>query len=254
VAWPEEPTLEALLAAEADRLLRERSLGLKGLARAAVEQARPYLEVAHRVDWSAVPLVVGAEATGALRLGDDRSTRTIRFRADRVDLVGDGERLFTDYKTGAPPSGKRTRTALREWVAAGERLQAAAYVHGAGEGSLGRYLFLRPDLDDDSRTIIAPARDGQLRATFESTLRALLRAWDQGTFLPRLVEPDEDAEPPRCRSCRVAEACLRRDSGARARLRRWSEAIQADAAKKGLAESDGAFLGLWSLRRREPRE
>ncbi|MCP4653804.1 MAG: hypothetical protein GY856_00145 [bacterium] len=258
VAWPDPPALEALLAEEAERVLQERGLGLKGLGRAAVEQARPYLEAARQQDWpsAAGPAVLRVEAIDALRLRDEGSgrERPIRFRADRVDVTGEDLRLHTDYKTGAPPRArKQLRKSLLEWVAGGEWLQAAAYVHGAGAGSQGRYLFLRPDLAPESRAICVSADDRELRSVFEDSLRVLLRAWDEGAFFPRLVEPDQDLEPPRCRSCEVAEACLRRDSGARARLRRWTEARQEEGIRTP-SGSAAALLGVWNLRRKDRDE
>ena len=238
-AWPPPAELDALLAAETERVLGEQGLTLPGLARAAAELARPYLEAARQADWAeGGPAVRAVEAAGAVALEDrEGRRRRVRFKADRVD---DGP-VFTDYKTGtrgaARPEG---RDALLARVAGGQWLQAAAYAHGPG--AAGRYLFLRPDLDAALREVRMESADDELRAVFAGTARTLLAAWDAGVFFPRLLEPHDDVEPPRCRSCRVAEACLRRDSGARGRLRRWVE-VRREAG------ADDAFLDLWELYR-----
>ena len=46
----------------------------------------------------------------------------------------------------------------------------------------------------------------------------------------------------RCSFCRVAEACLRGDSGARRRLHGW-----ASEAGEGGGEAERAVLGVWRL-------
>ena len=65
----------------------------------------------------------------------------------------------------------------------------------------------------------------------------VLAAWDAGEFFPRLVD-EKGAEPDACRFCDVAEACLRGDSGARARLAAWTGAQHDDPS---------SLLALWRL-------
>lgn len=251
VVWPDEAELDRLLAEEAALVLSREGLGLKGLARAAAELARPYLAAAARLDWAgnARPVAVAVEAEEGLRLaGPGGRERRVRFRADRVDRQGPGL-IYTDYKTGSAkraPQGRRRE--LIAGVESGEWLQAAAYAHEPHPPREGRYVFLAPNADDGCRVLRAAPGDLELRGVFESTLGKLLAAWERGTFFPRLVEPDEDVEPPRCASCRVAEACLRRDSGARGRLRRWAEAASEEAERGALPEASEAFLDLWWLR------
>lgn len=256
VAWPDEAELEALLAEEAARLLSAEGLGLQGLARAAAELARPYLRVAARLDWAADggPVAVAVEAAETLRVtAGARRERRVRFRADRVDRAG-ADRVYTDYKTGAlaKPRQDRRRDLIAR-VESGERLQVAAYVHEPHPPRTGRYVFLRPDAEDGERELRATSGDPELRSAFEKTVGKLLAAWDRGIFFPRLVEPDEDLEPPRCSSCRVAEACLRRDSGARGRLRRWAESAPDEAEGGAAQETSDVFLDVWWLRSSSPR-
>jgi len=258
VPWPGDDELEDLLQAAALDVLQSEGLALPGLARAAAEQARPYLEVARQSAWpgDVAPSVEAVETRGELEARDTRGdVYRIGFRADRADLV-DGERHLTDYKTGRPISLHKTektrRRELLRAVAAGEKLQVMAYV--AGGAREGRYLFLRPELDESLWSWPLEAGDAEARRLFERALGALLDLWREGAFFPRLVEPDRDAEPRRCDYCEVAEACLRRDSGARRRLSRWAEALdpESDAqAPERVSDAEAALHGVWRLARRD---
>jgi hypothetical protein len=112
-------------------------------------------------------------------------------------------------------------------------------------------LYLRDDLDDEVRLFEAGPDDADLVAAFEATARTVFTASDAGTLFPRLVLADQDKEPRACDWCEVSAACLRGESGQRARLRRW-----ADAAERGV-ESDPtgrALFGLFAIGREpEPR-
>jgi hypothetical protein len=234
VGWPAAEELAALLQEAAVEVLSAEGLDLPGLARALASHALPFAEAARDFDWpepGATVAVAASEVEGELVLeggeGERRGLpRRLRFRADREDVV-DGHRRFTDYKTGKPLSEardawKRRRQLLGE-IRAGKRLQVVAYLLAAGgERALGRYLFLRPDLPRDAREVALEARDREARAAFAAAVRALLSAWDAGSFFPRLVDPAGRQEPPRCSLCTVAEACLRGDSGARRRLHQWA--------------------------------
>lgn len=247
-AWPPPEELEAVTTEEAVRVLEEHGLGLKGLVRAAVEQARPYLEAARRLDRTtpALPLL-NVESRGSVTVTDRKGAkRLVRFRADRLDAEGD-RRRYTDYKTGARPRGAGDRESVLGGVRAGRFFQAAAYVHDGGAEAEGRYLFLRPDLEETERVISISGGDRELLASFEESARKLLAAWDAGVFFPRLVAADEDVEPPLCRSCRFAEACSRRDSGARGRLRRFAERHREAAERGELDGVDRCLLDLYLL-------
>lgn len=249
-AWPAAREFDALLHREAERTLRDHAVGLAGLARAAAELARPHIESARRLDWTPeAPAVARVEASETLRVGGrEGRARRVGFRADRVDREGAGL-VYTDYKTGAARRTRRdARDELLARVLAGERLQAAAYVQGPGARA-GRYVFLRPDLDDGERVLRIDSGDPEVRGAFEASVGKLLDAWERGVFFPRLVEPDDDVEPRRCASCRVAEACLRRDSGARGRLRRWAQRRREEGTEAGAPETR-AFLAVWEMWKR----
>jgi hypothetical protein len=227
VAWPEPGELQALLLRAARKTVRKEALPLESYAHALARRAAAYVEAARRVDWSAEPpRVLGRELPGSWTFVDaEGSPREIRFTADRVDARGPSLWL-TDYKSGAPPATARNpgphADALRERIARGEMLQAAVYAAAAGERGAGRYLYLRPDLPDAVRELVAPAQPED-RARLLAAVGTLLAAWDAGAFVPRLREPARDQEPNGCRFCEVREACLRGDSGARQRLGAWAE-------------------------------
>jgi hypothetical protein len=109
----------------------------------------------------------------------------------------------------------------------------------------GCYVGLDPDpeLEADQRLLGARADDEELAEAFDASVRAVFGALDAGSLFPRLVKPDRDEEPSRCRSCEVKEACLRGDSGARARLAAWA----AQPPRKGLSRAERALLRLWLM-------
>ncbi len=259
-AWPPPADLADLLARHAESVAADHGIGVPGFPRALAEVARPYLEVARRIDWRAAdgpgPATVAVEAEGAVEVPDlSGRRRTVRFKADRADRAPGaapeaGGLLLTDYKTGRRALSRAVAAETRRAhfladVRSGRRLQAIAYALGAGSSAArGRYLFLHPELADEPalRSPSVEAGDEEFAEAFREAVVATLSAWDRGAFFPRLVEPDRDREPRRCEHCEVAEACLRGDSGARARLRDWAAAAKADG--------DPAFAaaaGVWAL-------
>lgn len=250
VRWPDDARLEVLLRETAAEVLRDEGIALADLVEVLVRRARPYLERARALDWDAPVPVLGVEVAGEIAVpgpGAPRDpARRLRFRADRVDAAPRGLRLV-DYKTGKPVSdGKRAATRRRhfgERVSAGKALQAVAYARAAGTGGAGRYLFLRPDVEDDAADVVAAADDTDLSRRLDAALGRLVAAWDRGGFAPRLVDRD-GTEPRACSFCDVAQACLRGDTGARRRLWEWVEAHR-DEPPEDPAES--ALLGLWQL-------
>lgn len=270
VPWPDAEELEAILQGRARRLLEEEGIALPGLARALAEAARPYVEAARDADWADGPVAaLAAEVDGSLEVTDDAGRpRTLRFRADRVDAVpGRRNATFrlTDYKTGRPLSTAKKETTRRDHflrqVDAGRRLQAVAYALAAGgrqpwrPDALGRYLFLRRDVEPEHREAAAWSSAVPFAEAFEAAVRTALAAWDAGAFFPRLVEPDRDEEPVLCRYCEVREACLRGDSGARRRLAAWAEARRQptlDLSDGSVSAAEAALLGVWRLPSKEP--
>ncbi|MFL6258859.1 MAG: PD-(D/E)XK nuclease family protein [Thermoanaerobaculia bacterium] len=247
IVWPDGRELEQWLYEESARLLEEEGIFLPGLARALAERARPMLDTARDVDWAtgAVP-VLATEAEGELDVGDTPGPlRHVLFQADRVDKAG-GLVIWTDYKTGRPISTARKpenrRRQFLERVRKGTNLQAVAYLLGSEGESKGRYLFLKPGLDDGDRELAVTNADEDFIQAFAAASEAVLAAWEAGSFFPRLVELDGRKEPARCGFCSVAEACLRNDSGARQRLHEWT-----GQGLEALAPEEGALLRVWRL-------
>jgi len=268
VPWPDDLRLTQALREEAERLLHEEGLGLSGLTEVLVRMAQPYLQMARQHDWpdgGSLPQVVGAETTGIVFVADGEGrTRSIRFKADRVDATEHGLRL-TDYKTGKPVSEginevTRSRNLFHQ-VTTGERLQAVAYALGAGGASDdGRYLFLKPDIPEVSRQVTVRSSDAPLAERFHRAVRTVLAAWDAGSFFPRFAEPNGRKPFEGCAYCAVAEACLRNDATYRTRLLRWLDDNQTTCGHddRPTSAQQRALLGLWRLRestrRWEPEE
>ncbi len=251
VAWPGPELFERILQDVCATVARKAGLALPGLGRVLAEQARPFLEVAERLAWAGEEIkVLVVEVAGTVQVTDAAERkRTISFRADRLDESDDGL-LFTDFKTGAPYSNAaRTGTRHDHFLRAvrqGRALQAAAYAAAAaGRPARGRYLFLRPDLEDDRRTFTVAAEDTDILTAFTAVVQAVLQAWDLGSFFPRLEQPDEPEEPRRCSVCEVRQACLRGDSGARRRLAGW--AARHAAGSGGVSPAEIALLAVWRL-------
>lgn len=249
VPWPAEEDLRIWTREEAARLLAEEGVFLDGLSRALAEQVGPRIAAARDSDWAdgTVP-VLKAEDEGNLNVLDSKGrTRLLRFRADRVDRLEDGNLRRTDYKTGQPISDKKKEDVRHRHflakVQAGSHLQGVAY-HLAGDGALGRYLYLREGLIDDARVFEVGPHDRDLIDAFGAAVRAVLAAWDAGTFFPRVVDPAGRNEPGRCRRCEVAEACVRGDSGSRLRLFEWADGLR---GVENPSPAAAALSGVWRL-------
>jgi hypothetical protein len=197
--------------------------------------------------------VLGAEVEGSVSVSDDAdASRSLSFKVDRADRLDGGLQLL-DYKTGKPVAQQKganfRRTTLLKRVREGALLQAAAYARAGRELGAreveGCYVGLAPDpeLEAEQRLVGASADDEEFSQAFDASLQAILGALDEGSLFPRLVEPDSDVEPPRCQSCALKEACLRGDSGARARLVAWT----AQPPRSGLSRAERALLRLWSV-------
>jgi RecB family exonuclease/superfamily I DNA/RNA helicase len=252
VSWPAEAELRRFLEEEAAGLLAKEGVFLSGLARALAEQVAPRLDAARDSDWAEGPVrVLRVEDEGELQVPDAQGRpRSVRFRADRVDLLEDGTLQRTDYKTGKPISKAKKEDVRHknflERVRSGANLQGVAY-HLAG--GVGRYLYLRPDVE--ARVFEAGSADQDLTEAFGAAVRAVLAVWDAGSFFPRVVDPAVNIEPGRCKVCEVAEACIRGDSGARTRLFEWAERMR---GVRDLPGAEAALLEVWRLPVKERRE
>jgi len=256
VGWPAPEVLAEHVRDAARDAARQAGWRLPMLARALADVLDGYLEVARSVDWdngaTTLP-VIGVEVKGSIEVADAvGARRSVFFRVDRAERLDDRVRL-TDYKSGKPDDAKAAtqRSHLLRDIARGERLQAAAYVQAVrGEPVEARYLYLRPMSEGEApaRAVSVMGDDASAAAAFHGATRVLLQAWDAGSFFPRLTTPDGRNEGSRCRTCDVAEACLRQDSGARRRLVAW--ALQ--QREEGGAHKDGdaasmALGALWRL-------
>jgi RecB family exonuclease len=242
IRWPAASALDATVVKLASELLREEGLTLPGFAHILAHEAEAYLAVARALDESRAPVAVcGSEVTGTVTLGN--GARKIAFRADRAERSADGLTLV-DFKTGKPISKHKTSAKreekLTDAIASGTKLQAAAYAFASDVGAEGRYVFLGPDLPDESRVARVLATDGARRETLQRTVTTLLDAYDAGAFLPRLLTAKLEKEHPHCEYCEVADACVRGDSGARARLSDW-------ARRDAPGADDQAARALWRL-------
>lgn len=246
--FPGDAELAAEARSVARRLLEEEGLSFWGFEHLlAEESARAAVRAA--VDWaSAPPEVLGCEVVGAADLTPWGAALTLDFRVDRVDR--DGETVvLTDYKSWTPESlhekvggDSKHLAAIRQ----GAHLQPAAYVAALGGApARGRFLALGEPSEEEERVEIeARLESGDveaLRALAEAARRATA-ALATGRLPPRLVDPGGFELGPACAWCRVAEACLQWDSGARRRLREWTQERRQSGPESGeagdVAEAD----------------
>ncbi len=258
VQWPEPAELETLLLENARVVAFGQGITLPGFDRVLASVCSRHLELARELDWTDAGsrfTVLASELYGDIEFG--RPAARIAFKADRVDRNRD-RLLFTDYKTGKGLGGggrfrKPDRKLLVEAVQSGEWLQAAVYARaGGGPEDAGRYVFVGPALDEGrNREIVVRANDEEIQPLLDRALTATLSVWREGAFFPRLAHHDQNVEPPLCRFCDVAEACLRGDSGARGRLRAWTGAGRGpkkDKPARPPAPGYDAVLRTWYLR------
>ncbi len=236
VPWPEPAELDAIIEQAAEQALIEAGVRVHGFARALARRTRVQLECARILDWSgAPPEVLGVELSGTARI--DPSLARIQFRADRVDRTGSGLRI-TDYKTGKPFSSAKqgeTRAGhLRQRIGNAQLLQAAAYAWTDGvDDAEGRYAYLRAELSPDAAVARVQRSDAVSRELARDALRTALGGWEQGAFVPRLLD-DDGAKPPRtCDYCAVSSACLQGDAGLRARLHKYLRAATLERERSG---------------------
>lgn len=250
VPWPDEAALAALVRERAEALVLREGIGLPGFARVLALHALDRVRIAGGEAWpdgSDGALVVGAELNGSAGVG----SRRLRFRADRVDRVGAKLRIV-DYKSGRPFSRHKTASArgekLLERVRNGKQLQTVAYARAGRELGVeeveGRYLYLDPADRWPARAFDVRAGDASFEEAFDLSVGAILAAWDEGCFVPRLADAESEEEPHTCEGCEVKEACLRGDSGARQRLFRWSRDATQTPERCG---AERALLGVWTL-------
>lgn len=261
VFWPDEESIERVLEEQSGATVAASGVALQGFSRALAAVARPYLEVARGIEWSdRTTATLAVEANGSLATRSSAGAeRLISFRADRVDRDDDGLVLI-DYKTGSSPftqqSAKRRYQRYLAELASGSRLQPAVYAAAVvGPPGRGRFSFLAPGLDlpEAARWVTVSGSDAAVRERLEHVLTTVLDAWEAGFFFPRLQLPEGVAKaPPACKWCRVAEACLRQDSGSRRRLRVGMERLRSGPDRLSGGQR-GALLAQWWLATPEHR-
>jgi RecB family exonuclease len=245
IAWPADEELERKLRHAAARAAREEGIVLRGFAVHLARRARPLLERIRALEWGdgAGPLVLGAELEGSVEIASALGpARTIRFRADRGDLV-DGGLVLVDYKTGAPITKAKTDATRTEHllaqIAQGRRLQGPAY---ARAGRAGRYVFAKEGVEDANACVSIGHDDRAASAHFEEAARDLLGAFERGAFPPRLLGETRSGKGPACDRCDVAEACLFGETGSAQHLAAWI--TQHEETPAGLPEAARAALTL----------
>ena len=247
IRWPDRDRLDELVVREAGRVAARDGLEPLGMAPLLAARARPFLEVERGLEWEggALGRVLGTEVEGSTTVPG--VSRTLSFRADRVDR--DGETIvLVDYKAAKPMSAaakEPTRSDhLRKKIARGRLLQAAAYSQASGiENARGEYLYLKPgeDWTDEMREVVIDGDDDVLAEPFSTAIETIATARREGVAFPRVEEADgKTAE--HCAHCAVAEACRRDDSAFRRDLVRWMNGVE----DSGDAAVDAA-RALWWL-------
>ena len=269
VPWLADAALQELIATASREALTDEGLDAELFALPLELAAAEALAVVRRLDWQGGSRqLLGLEVAGEAALELAFGARTVAFRADRVEVAGEGL-LLTDYKTGKTvvsdlvrPDSRRKK--LEVALAEGDWLQLPAYARArAGRPVEGRLLFLKSDLEDDRReTLFSPPEAGSnLDRTELAVWQTLFTAWELGAFLPRLLDDTLEAPSKECAYCEVRVACLQGDSGARLRLQRWVRGhLEAPAVPSGdppagrLQGAEGADEAAWELfRLRGPR-
>jgi hypothetical protein len=261
VPWPVESALARIVAEAVRTTLSEAGLDPELFAVPLEMAVQERLAVARELDWREGPRpLLGTEISAAAQVIAGAGERTVLFRADRVEREGT-RILFTDYKTGAAVStAKKAATRaqhLTKNLASGRQLQLAAYVlaREVSDGAIGRLLFLRPDLADETRELRLELPQGPAATTL-APWPVLFAAWDGGAFLPRLLAADLRRSGKPCASCSVRVACVQGDSGSRLRLARWVEGRRRDTTRPGDEDrgAESAAAALFGLEGRTGRD
>ena len=246
VPRPALPRVEQALLAAAQHELRDAAIPIPGYARVMARAGLPMVAEAFEVDWSenGPPHVLGVEVAARVEILDAAGTpRALRFRADRVDRVVGGLRL-SDYKTGRSKVGgkqeEKRRKKFLDFIANGALLQAAVYAN-LGPGAEGRYLYLDAKKRGDI-PFLALTADAEVQAALGAALAAVLDARDEGAYVPRLLDKKGDNEPRNCERCEVKQACLRGDSSATGRIRRFL--TEGDSTSRGAPQHAAVRLLL----------
>ncbi|MEL6341620.1 MAG: PD-(D/E)XK nuclease family protein [Myxococcota bacterium] len=254
VPWPGEAVYSSAIARVTSASVRELGMNLPGMRLVLKDMAEPFLDIAKNVDWpepDSTISVLGVETEG--EVDAEAGGRPVYFKADRADLEG-GRLRLTDYKTGRPiHTGKMPETRLRNFlkqVRSGKRLQASTYTLAQVDGlpeRVGRFLFLNPESEEYARDFSVEGGDRDFMDATGEAFSAVIAAWDQGVFFPRVVDPGGLRQGDACKSCDARQACRLGDSGFRQRtvdgIRRRTAAFKNSA----LSGIEHTRLRLWWL-------
>jgi len=249
IQWPDRDRLDELVVGQAQRIATQEGLAPLGMAPLLAARAWQFLEVERGLEWESGFLggVLGIEVEGSTTVPG--VSRTLSFRADRVD--SDGETIvLVDYKAAKPLSNaakESTRSDhLRKKIARGRLLQAAAYSQASGiENSRGQYLYLKPNEDwtDEMREVVVDGDDDLLIEPFTTAIRTIATARAEGVAFPRVEEAD-GKKAEHCSYCSVAEACRRDDSAFRRDLVHWMNGDEGAGESAVDAARDLWWLGF----------
>ncbi len=258
VGRPNASQVSAALKASATKVALAEEMRLQGMIDALAFQAEPFLQRAVDLEWpddDAQIDVIGCEWQGKTMVAGDGEDFELHFRADRVDQGEDGL-VFTDYKTSKPLREVVREDKKREHhlsqLSEGKRLQVTAYASSSFDAR-GRYLFL--NVGESKMHRMAEFRvdheDGDFMQAFSQTSGILHRALAHGMNLPRMNRPGKDGgiSNSACGYCKVADACLLRDSGNRRRLSAAMESIaeQRTLHEDQISDAERLISDLWYL-------
>ena len=258
-AWPDEAELRAILASVTAEIARAEGITLPGFARALAEVAQPYLEAVRARDWerngAAVPLL-GVEVEGSCRSSTDARPVAVPRGSRRPP----GRNRSTDRLQGGPAllgsqDGVETHRTLPGRGSRGTATPARRVRAGFGrEPGRGRFVFAKPGGEEEMAVAAVSSDQSEFREAFDAATGAALRAWDLGSFFPRVMDADGREEPRSCAYCSVAEACNRHDSGMLARLVDWAlPRAEDDSRSAGDCDAERALSAAWALGRRTER-
>ncbi|MCA9322239.1 MAG: PD-(D/E)XK nuclease family protein, partial [Planctomycetes bacterium] len=240
-------SLHALLARAAREEAGRLGISLAGFQRALIAVIRPYVELAlHELRGQAL---VASEREGRLEVKDLRRDGTfhLQFRVDQV-RTENGRPVLVDYKTGrTPPSEAVKPETRRKYLVRGLRegslLQGMAYA--LSSGGEGRYVYLHPDIREDCRTWPVSADDKELVDHFLVAANLAHSALARGVLPARMDMSDGKANEA-CGNCEFKPACHLDDSGARMRLREFSQQLKSRAGARTPTDTDdGIHCDLW---------
>lgn len=223
VGSPSVAALSRALQESALHVGRDNGLTSPASRKLLEEWSRPFVETCIALDWpqsNSVLHILGTEISGQFPISDiDGKESIVFFRADRAETIAE-KPVLTDYKTGNPKDVGKTeanqRKKIEMFIREGTLLQGMGYAHMFVD-SQGRYSYLKPNLDPRMQSLAMDRGETDLVDAFKDSTQILATAMQKGIFFPR-VEMWNGKPGKACEYCDVSEACMRGDSGRRARF------------------------------------